>query len=700
MSSSEDRLTTTGLWPGGYDTSAPALANFATGNPHHDCWKFGPEDTLYLCYLASDRDHISAEAALDRLRVLLPEKGTHPYLIQVYQTAMLITLGSEDITLRGAGTDLLLAMSGCGLTPTFPATVPLTQTTKDARLDDLLGRVLADLFSVFGDRLFSCYAVGSAFDGSGVQSSDVDLHLLFRGSHSALLKQAVAVYSRQLSQRHGVDLDLIPFFESDINPWADVRTKLGGLRIAGVSNETLVLPPMAEYVRDNMHRAYFYMARARRFPDCLCHPVAAPDKDDAYCGYNSRTHDDGSPSTKELVVVAGWLSTALISRAGGCYIASKAASYAGYRQHINDEWTAHLQDVFELVRGKWNYRVPDDEAEQNRLAQICRRQVEFENHFLCRYREFLEGEIATAPAPHNDRARRFLSELFPASHATTSTPKLIPAWQISTKRRTLDPRFTSVDQFVVKVPSLRNIDQRALRETFQRWEEFGVVVFACKDTLDLRYDLLGLQQHFGDVVPHPRSDKTGITSVRNLFKPTEGFAGTTNVMQTPHTDGSFRGRPPGIVALQVEICGLFGGESTLVFGDALYQHMKSEYPAELEKLFEPSAYTIGRGEEQCTRPVFWREDGRVHMAFRCGNGEYLEVSPRARFAFNRVFEWVNEQSNQVRFRLPTNHVLVVDNHRNLHGRRGWPADTVRCLNRLWLNGFGTHPCYPGLGIKE
>ena len=35
-----------------------------------------------------------------------------------------------------------------------------------------------------------------------------------------------------------------------------------------------------------------------------------------------------------------------------------------------------------------------------------------------------------------------------------------------------------------------------------------------------------------------------------------------------------------------------------------------------------------------------------------------------------------------------NHVLVVDNHRNLHGRTSWPLDTVRCLNRLWLESGG------------
>jgi alpha-ketoglutarate-dependent taurine dioxygenase len=688
-----------------YDTSLPALQNGATGNAHYDCWKFDAEDTLFLCYLAADRDPESAEAALDRLRSLLAEEETLTHHVQIYQTAMLIALGSEDATLKAAAQDLLLAVESYGITAHSCERVTLTQSTGFLELDDLLGSVVANLKKVFGERLLSCYAVGSAFDGSGVQSSDVDLHLLFKGAHSSYLKRAVQEFSLVLSEKHGVDLDLITFFESDINPWADVRTKLGGLQIFGdCSAEILVLPPIEEYVRESMHKAYYYLARVRGFPDRLCYPLFAPNPEDRFYGYNSRIHEDGSPSTKELVVVAGWLSTALVTRAAQCYIASKSATYAGYCKHINDEWTSHLQDIFELAREKWNYRLPETQGDREKLAAICRQQVAFENHFLSEYRKFLEGETTTAAGLHADRADKLLCELFPDWHGkqkqTSKSGFLVPAWQISTKQCKLDPRLTSVDHFIVKVPSLRNPGNKALREALQRFDQFGVVVFACKDTLNLKYDLLSLQNYFGQIIFHPRSDKTGISSVRNLFKPQQGFVGTTNSMQTLHTDGSFLRHPPGIVALQAEICGLCGGESTLVFGDALYNYMEQEHPDDLEILFQDNAYTIGRGGDQCTRPVFWHEANRIHLAFRCGNGEHLEILPKARRSFRQVYEFVNARANQLRFRLPANHVLVVDNRRNLHGRLGWPPDTVRCLNRLWLDGLGTHPCYPGLGIRS
>lgn len=692
-----------GVLPRAYDTSQPALDNFATGNHYYDCRKFGAEDVTFLCYLASDRDVESAEAALDRLRELFVYNQIDPYhALHVYQTAMLIKLGSDYNILRAAAGDLLFEMGRNGQSPNLPGLIPLTQSTGFPALDSLLSRVVADLVGIFGERLYSCYAVGSAFDGSGVESSDVDLHLLFKGAHSSRLKQAVQCLSRDLSEEHGVDLDLIPFFESDINPWADVRTKLGGRQIFGqCSPDILVLPPIDEYVREMMHKAYYYLCRVRGFPDSLAYPLSAPNGQDCFNGYVVRTHDDGSPSTKELVVVAGWVSTALVVAKAHCYIPSKSASYDGYCWHVNDAWTVHLQDVFELVRKRWNYRLPESEIELARLAAISRRQVDFENHFLLEYRKFLQEECAYAAPHHAKRAAALLQELF----SSAGEPGLkqgfrLPTWQVSCRKRELDPRLTSAGHFIVKVPSLRNLDNKAIREAFQRFDEFGVVIFDCRDTLDLKYDLLGLTQHFGEVVFHPRSDKTGISSVRNQFvRQEKGFVGTTNTMQTMHTDGSFLQNPPGIVALQAEICGLCGGESTLVFGDTLYCYMKREHPAELEALFCADAYTIGREGELCTRPVFWHEEGRIHLAYRKGNGEYLVVAPWARKGFNKIYDFVNDPANQVRFRLPANHVLVVDNRRNFHGRLRWPPDTVRCLNRLWLNGNGTHSLYPGLGIR-
>ncbi|MBY0358455.1 MAG: TauD/TfdA family dioxygenase [Candidatus Obscuribacterales bacterium] len=687
---------------GEFDTSAAALLNRATGNPHFDCWKFGSEDVLFLCYLARDRDPDSAEAALDRLRSLLSHKGIELYLPQIFQTAVLVSLGSDQILVRGAAKELLDEMEK-RCTGKLNQEKSRFRSSGQADLDRLLEPVINDLAPIFGERLLSAYVVGSKLDGSQVQSSDLDLHLLLRGAYSAYLKQAVLALSEELSRKYKLDLDLVPFFEADITPWADVRTKLGGVHIFGdYPTETLRLPPLPDYVRENMHRAYYYMARCRRFPNRLCYPAGAPDAADFFSGYNSRIHEDGSPSTKELVVVAGWISTALATRAGNCYVASKSASYSSYREHVNDEWTAHLQDVFELVRQQWNYRLPTSDEDKVRLAAICLRQVAFENHFLLEYQKFLQEESTSEISHHAERAKKLLSELFPqaGSSPCPTACMLLPAWQISTRRRDLDPRLTSVDHFLVKVQNLRNLGDKALREAFQRWEEFGVIVFACKETYNPKYDLLGLQEHFGQVMFHPRSDETGVTAVRNLFKPDQAFVGTGNALQTPHTDGSFLPRPPGIVALQTEICGLCGGESTLVFGDMLYRHLESRHPKDLEKLFQEGAYTIGRGNDRHTRPAFWKEDGRIHMAFRCGNGESLEIAKWALLGFNKIYRYVNDAANQLRFRLPTNHVLVVDNHRNLHGRLGWPADTVRCLNRLWLDGTSSNPLYPGLGIRQ
>lgn len=682
-----------------YDNSAQARENFATGNPHYDCQKYGAESTRFLCHLASDRDAISAEAALNRLRQLLDEDGMDPHLSQVYETVKLILYGSENRILKAAARKVRMKLKQLRARPAVSPKWGLNCSTGSAQRDRLLSGVVCYLKNVFGSRMLAVYLVGSIVDGSAVQSSDIDLHVLFRGAHTQRVKKAMQVLSTSLSLRYRVDLDMSPFFESDLNP-CDVRTKLGGIQLFGEPiSDKLVLPDINVYIRESMHRALYYQARARGLPDNLSYPFSAPDTSDRFCGYNSRVHEDGTPSTKELVVVAGWISTALVALAAKCYIASKADTYKLYRAHINDQWMSHLEDVFELVRKQWNYRLPETEEELEKLASICRKQVEFENHFLLEYRKFLEQEKSTDDSHSSKQACKLLSALFPVEHGPTAGERLLlPIWQMSTRARRLDPRLVSVDHFIVKAPSMRNLSDKLLREAFQRFEEFGAVIFACRDSEDLKYELLGLQENFGTVVSHPRSDKTGVSSVRKEFRPKDGFVGTTSNMQTAHTDGSFRRVPPGIVALQPEICGLCGGESTLVFGDALYKHMQ-QFPRELQSLFAADAYTIDREEESCTRPVFWDENGRIHLAYRNGNGERLAISPGAHRGFNRIYDFVNDPANQLRFRLPTNYILVVDNHRNLHGRMRWLPDTVRRLNRLWLDGVGSHPLYPGLGIR-
>src|SRR5262245_9673519 len=103
-----------------YDTSKAALENFATGNPHFDCMKYGRSDSMFLCYLARDRDPDSAEAALDRLRSLLDPTADKEDLLEIYRTATLVRLGHDSPTLRAAACDLLQAMERRDLTPAQP----------------------------------------------------------------------------------------------------------------------------------------------------------------------------------------------------------------------------------------------------------------------------------------------------------------------------------------------------------------------------------------------------------------------------------------------------------------------------------------------------------------------------------------------------------------------------------------------------
>ena len=60
---------------------------------------------------------------------------------------------------------------------------------------------------------------------------------------------------------------------------------------------------------------------------------------------------------------------------------------------MDDEWTSLIEDAFRLCRETWHYLVPEDEGDRQLLGGICRNALEFANHFMGVYREFVLDEL-------------------------------------------------------------------------------------------------------------------------------------------------------------------------------------------------------------------------------------------------------------------------------------------------------------------
>ena len=86
------------------------------------------------------------------------------------------------------------------------------------------------------------------------------------------------------------------------------------------------------------------------------------------------------------------VSTALIALEGED-VSRKDQIAQAYRSYVDDEWTSLIEDAFRLCRETWYYLIPEDEEDRQELRGICRKALEFANHFMGVYREFTLAEL-------------------------------------------------------------------------------------------------------------------------------------------------------------------------------------------------------------------------------------------------------------------------------------------------------------------
>jgi hypothetical protein len=149
-----------------------------------------------------------------------------------------------------------------------------------------------------------------------------------------------------------------------------------------------------------MHSSLWRTVHLCHRPAIIRYPLTYPDPQDEFYGYATRLIrlPDGQevPCTRDLIRLVGWSATAIIAFKAGKYVASKSECHKLYRACFNDEWSRLLQDIYELCRGKWNYLIPEKQADRSILRNICERTLGFENHFLQIYKQFVLSELSSS----------------------------------------------------------------------------------------------------------------------------------------------------------------------------------------------------------------------------------------------------------------------------------------------------------------
>jgi len=275
---------------------------------------------------------------------------------------------------------------------------------------------VATFEAAFPGRVGASYVEGSWADGTMVETSDLDLVVIFRGERSASERQQSAALRAACQQRSPLELDLTILDETALARGVSPQLKLGAHLVYGDDLcRNLPLIPMPAWTRDRMHTSYWRTVTLFERPVPVRLPVDYPDPTDAFYGYLRRPTrlPDGTtmPGTRDLVRSVGWMATALIALRAGQYVVRKQDCPGQYRMSIGDQWTALIGDVATLCRTTWRYQIPNTAHDRARLRSLCEQTLAFENAFLTTYRAFVIDQLQGGPPADRAHARWVLERL-------------------------------------------------------------------------------------------------------------------------------------------------------------------------------------------------------------------------------------------------------------------------------------------------
>jgi alpha-ketoglutarate-dependent taurine dioxygenase len=242
--------------------------------------------------------------------------------------------------------------------------------------------------------------------------------------------------------------------------------------------------------------------------------------------------------------------------------------------------------------------------------------------------------------------------------------------------------FESIKQLLQQEPLLQS-----------RFRKFGYLILQAP-TAD-RELLFNVARLFGKVQGHVRSPLDGIVDVKSHFSDAADKQVNSKLPFFAHTDGHYlegmaqqnnsvvRVVPPKIILLQCVQPAVEGGESFLVDAKAILLEMTKKRSPLLKTLFQRPCMSICRGNHLIMDvPVFEkRPSGHFSIRFSYDNDLYAPNGIMEDLDFFNQ-HYISNPTFTTSLPLKERQILVIDNHRHLHGRTEVIGE--RLFRRIWV----------------
>jgi len=192
-----------------------------------------------------------------------------------------------------------------------------------------------------------------------------------------------------LSRLVGRDLSIRVRTPDSIEAKLQVSLRQSGRLLSGDDVLTgLPAPDMREFLSENMHLAAMLSLRIRQPLRSVRLPLKVPAPEATFFGYVDAPSNGDAGTTRTMVGMVSRMATAIVARKGQM-AGSRADAFRLYQQTVGGEWGRFLVELDAFCFGRWQYRLPDNDADLSKLRDLCARVLGFETHFMAEYAAYL-----------------------------------------------------------------------------------------------------------------------------------------------------------------------------------------------------------------------------------------------------------------------------------------------------------------------
>jgi predicted nucleotidyltransferase len=323
--------------------------------------------------------------------------------------------------------------------------ITLLASTGIASVDQALRQCVELIEQALPGRVRGYYLVGSYAYGEALPASDIDMIVLLEGELAQADCDRFAAVREQCRQKSQPPLDLTLASEAKLLRVGGVWFQTASVFLYGEDvRPRIPRKPVANHIRDLMHAVLPLFARVRggRLP--MTFPLDYPDPAGPLYGYDSHYRESSQPHlavTKDLVTNVLAAANALTLRAARQYVGSgkKSDIPSQYAIWVGGESAALVDEIFTCCRVRWGYRAPEARAERERLRDLCRDALRFENMFLECYRDMLLADLQSEDvAARLAAARRFGQVIYPDPAVASALTQLAARAGAETQQAAVD----------------------------------------------------------------------------------------------------------------------------------------------------------------------------------------------------------------------------------------------------------------------